>query len=87
MSSLQAFGHPLDEDFANFCNLIYQYLPGKFGSWEKWVEFREMLESPPGWPVAENKTQFELARHWSKNDESSQDAGGSSICADARFVS
>jgi hypothetical protein len=52
---------PLDEDYANFYNLIYQYLPGKFGSWDRWVEFREMLDSPPGWPVGENKTQLKLS--------------------------
>lgn len=56
-----ALAHPLDEDYANFYNLIYQYLPGKFGSWEKWLEFREMLDAPPGWPEAENKTQLKLA--------------------------
>ncbi len=53
--------HPLDEDYANFYNLVYQYLPGKFGSWERWVKFREMLSQPPGWPLGENKTQLKLA--------------------------
>ncbi|MDZ7386379.1 MAG: TonB-dependent receptor [candidate division KSB1 bacterium] len=53
--------HPLDPDYANFFNLVYQYLPGKFGSWEKWVKFREMLDEPPGWPATEVKTQLKLS--------------------------
>ncbi len=53
--------HPLDIDYSNFYNITYQYLPGRFGSWEKWVEFRDMLDQPPGWPVGKNKTQFRLS--------------------------
>ncbi|MDZ7290018.1 MAG: TonB-dependent receptor [candidate division KSB1 bacterium] len=56
-----AVEHPLDEDYANFYNLVYQYLPGKFGSWEKWVEYRKMLDQPPGWPATESKSQLKLA--------------------------
>ncbi len=50
--------HPLDQSYADFYNLIYQNLAGKFGSWEKWVEYRKMLEQPPGWPTSENKAQI-----------------------------
>lgn len=53
--------HPLDEDYANFYNIIYQYLPGEFGSWEKWIEFRDKLDQPPGWPTTENKVQFKIS--------------------------
>ena len=53
--------HPLDSDYANFYNINYQYLPGEFGSLEKWLAFREMLDSPPGWPTSENKTQLKIA--------------------------
>lgn len=53
--------HPLDEDYANFYNLVYQYLPGKFGSWEKWVKYRDMLDQPPGWPATTSKKQLKLA--------------------------
>ena len=52
--------HPLDEDYADFYNLVYEYLPGEFGSWEKWVEFREMLDQPSGWPATETKAQLKL---------------------------
>ncbi|MDW7680793.1 MAG: TonB-dependent receptor, partial [bacterium] len=53
--------HPLDPDYANLYNISYQYLPGKFGSWENWVEFREFLDNPPGWPATKNKTQLKLS--------------------------
>lgn len=53
--------HPLDADYSDFYNMTYNYLPGKFGSWEKWVEFREMLEQPPGWPTGDNNAQFKLS--------------------------
>lgn len=53
--------HPLDSDFSSFYSLVYEYLPGQWGSWERWVEFREMLEDPPGWPKEENKVQFKLS--------------------------
>lgn len=53
--------HPLDADYGNFYNITYQYLPGEFGSWEKWIEFRDLLDQPPGWPLAENKIQFRLS--------------------------
>ncbi len=53
--------HPLDEDYANFYNLIYQYLPGEFGSWQKWEIFRTMLANPPGWPQIDNKVQIKLS--------------------------
>jgi len=53
--------HPLDSDYADFYNITYQYLPGKFASWEKWVEFREMLDQPPGWPTSKNKSQLKIS--------------------------
>jgi len=53
--------HPLDQDYADFYNIIYQYMPGRFGSWEKWIEFRNQLDQPSGWPTTENKTQFRLS--------------------------
>lgn len=53
--------HPLDEDYSNFYNLIYEYLPGKWGSWERWVVFREMLDDPPGWPKKDTKPQIKIS--------------------------
>ncbi|HNY90709.1 MAG TPA: TonB-dependent receptor [bacterium] len=52
---------PLDEDYANLYNLIYEYLPGRFGSWERWVSFREELDSPTGWPEGGKSSQFKLS--------------------------
>ncbi|HEX9972419.1 MAG TPA: TonB-dependent receptor [bacterium] len=53
--------HPLDLDYIGFYNNIYQSLPGEFGSWEKWVEFRDLLDQPPGWPTSDTKAQFKLS--------------------------
>ncbi len=53
--------HPLDDDFANFYNLFYEYLPGQWGSYERWEVFREELEDPPGWPKKEKKGQLKLS--------------------------
>jgi|GEM_PF-338946 len=53
--------HPLDKDYANFYNLVYNNLPGDFGSWERWVEYREMLDSPKGWPTKESQAHFKLS--------------------------
>ena len=49
--------HPLDEDYRKFYNEVYQNLPGPWGGYERWEEFRSMLESPPGWPRTENRVQ------------------------------
>lgn len=52
---------PLDEDYANFYNQVYQYLPGEWGSYERWEVFREMLDSPPGWDGKRAKAQLKLS--------------------------
>jgi len=52
---------PFDEGYADFYNLVYQYLPGDWGSWERWVEFREMLDDPTGWPKKKYNGQFVLS--------------------------
>ncbi|MFB0515858.1 MAG: TonB-dependent receptor domain-containing protein [Candidatus Neomarinimicrobiota bacterium] len=53
--------HPLDQDYADFYNLTYEYLPGEFGSWERWVAFRDSLAAPNGWPAMKNRVQFKLS--------------------------
>ncbi|MBN2280223.1 MAG: TonB-dependent receptor [Candidatus Marinimicrobia bacterium] len=53
--------HPLDEDFSNFYNLYYDYLPGQFGSWERWKEIREELSDPDGWPEKDKQGQLKLS--------------------------
>jgi len=53
--------HPLDEDFTGFYNLVYENLEGKWGSWERWKVFREMLDNPPGWPTKKKKVKFKLS--------------------------
>ncbi|MBN1154462.1 TonB-dependent receptor [candidate division KSB1 bacterium] len=53
--------HPLDQDYSDFYNLFYQNLPGQFGSWEKWIIFRDYLDNPTGWPTRETEQQFKLS--------------------------
>jgi hypothetical protein len=52
---------PFDEDYADFYNLVYQYLAGDWGSWERWVKFRELLDDPPGWPKKKYNGQFVIS--------------------------
>jgi hypothetical protein len=54
-------GFPLSEEFTKLLNETYHNLPGESGSYEKWVFFREFLESPPGWPTEDTKVQFYLS--------------------------
>jgi len=56
-----AVQHPLDEDYFNFYNIVYENLPGDIGSWEKWEVFREMLDDPPGWPDKKIKKQLKIS--------------------------
>lgn len=54
-------GHPLDKDYKHFYDLVYANLPGDFGSWERWEEYREMLEQPRGWPTTKTNPQVKLS--------------------------
>jgi Carboxypeptidase regulatory-like domain/TonB-dependent Receptor Plug Domain len=53
--------HPIDQSYPDFYNLIYQYLPGSWGSYERWVEFREMLDTPPNWPIEKYNGEFKIS--------------------------
>ncbi len=53
--------HPIDQAYPDFYNLTYQYLPGSWGSYERWVIFRDMLDSPPGWPTEKYRGEFKLS--------------------------
>lgn len=48
---------PLADAYAQLINDIYNNLPGASGSYERWSNFRDLLENPPGWPQTENKVQ------------------------------
>ena len=52
---------PPDADYRKLYNSIYQNLPGAWGSYDRWVEFRDLLENPPGWPRTRNRIQVLLA--------------------------
>ncbi len=54
-------GFPADPDYTAFWNVVYNNLGGASQSYERWVQFREMLDSPPGWPETGNKTQLYLS--------------------------
>lgn len=54
-------GFPQDESYMQLFNEIYQNLSGEAQSFERWEEFRELLENPPGWPRTENKVQIKLS--------------------------
>jgi len=53
--------HPIDQAYPDFYNLVYQYLPGSWGSYERWVLFREMLDSPPNWPTKPHNGEFKIS--------------------------
>ncbi len=53
--------HPIDQAYPDFYNLTYQYLPGSWGSYERWVVFRDMLDSPPDWPTESYNGEFKLS--------------------------
>lgn len=50
-------GFPSDEDFKNLYDKVYLNLPGEWGSYERWLAFRDLLESPPGWDKTKNRIQ------------------------------
>ncbi|MDD3716847.1 MAG: TonB-dependent receptor [Candidatus Marinimicrobia bacterium] len=53
--------HPINQAYPDFYNLVYQYLPGAWGSYERWVVFRDMLESPPNWPTEAYHGEFKVS--------------------------
>jgi len=53
--------HPIDQAYPDFFNLIYQYLPGSAGSYERWFVFRDMLSDPPDWPTEKYRGEFKIS--------------------------
>jgi hypothetical protein len=54
-------GFPADDDYKEFLNTLYNNLGGDPASYERWLEYRALLESPPGWPQTENKPQVHIS--------------------------
>ena len=52
---------PSDPAFKNFYDKVYLNSPGSWGSYERWLYFRELLDNPPGWPRTPNKIQTHLS--------------------------
>ncbi|MDD5582101.1 MAG: carboxypeptidase regulatory-like domain-containing protein [Candidatus Marinimicrobia bacterium] len=53
--------HPFDLDYPAFYNVVYESIPGEWGSYERWKVFRDMLKEPPGWPTTDVKSQFKVS--------------------------
>ena len=51
-------GLPVDDHYPELYNNTYQNLDGAWGSYERWLLFRDLLENPPGWPQKENEVQL-----------------------------
>ena len=49
---------PTDPSFKDFYDKIYLNSPGTWGSYERWLSFRDLLDNPPGWQKTPNKTQM-----------------------------
>ena len=54
-------GFPVDKDFAKLYTTVYGNLGGAYNSYERWLLFRELLDSPPGWPTLETEAQVKLS--------------------------
>jgi hypothetical protein len=61
LKSMYDVGFPQDKDFKALYNDIYSGLEGGINSYEKWLLFRELLDSPPGWPTGGTKVQFNIS--------------------------
>jgi len=52
---------PLDEDYSGLYSEVYDYLTGEWGSYERWLVFRELLGAPPGWPEKKARQQLKIS--------------------------
>ncbi len=52
---------PLDPDFSAVYGEVYHSLPGGINSYERWVQWREIIDQPPGWPVKDVKGKVRLS--------------------------
>ena len=52
---------PLSDSYQQLLNDIYQNLPGPAGQYQRWEEFRALLDNPPGWPTTEDQAQLYLS--------------------------
>ncbi|MFC1547282.1 carboxypeptidase regulatory-like domain-containing protein [Candidatus Neomarinimicrobiota bacterium] len=50
-------GHPLDEGYRQLSR-YYDELEGGLHTYDKWVEYRKVLDDPPGWPTKKTKGKF-----------------------------
>jgi hypothetical protein len=53
-------GHPLDDGYRQLSR-YYDELEGGLHSYDKWVEYRKVLDDPPGWPAKKTEGKFYLS--------------------------
>lgn len=56
-----AVGFPSDPDYKNLYDKVYLNMPGAWGSYDRWLAFRDLLSNPPGWARTENRVQVYLS--------------------------
>jgi hypothetical protein len=56
-----AVDFPSDPAFKDFYDKVYLNSPGTWGSYERWLYFRDLLDNPNGWPRTPNKIQTHLS--------------------------
>ncbi len=54
-------GFPSNYTYRELYDQIYQNLAGEWGGYQRWLEFREMLADPSGWPRTSNNVQVHLS--------------------------
>jgi outer membrane receptor protein involved in Fe transport len=53
--------HPLSPEFRDVFTGYYNTLPGAPNSYERWLEWRKILDAPPGWPVKPSTGKLRFA--------------------------
>jgi len=52
---------PVNENYPDLYNDVYQNLTGDWGGWQRWLNFRGFLDDPNGWPKTGNNVQIYLS--------------------------
>jgi outer membrane cobalamin receptor len=61
MKDQYAVDFPTDKDYRKLYTDIYSGLEGDYNSYERWLLFRGLLDSPPGWPSSETSAKVNLS--------------------------
>jgi hypothetical protein len=52
---------PPNDNYRKFYNEVYQNLTGAWGSYDRWLAYRGLIEDPPGWPRTDNTVQLRVS--------------------------